>query len=156
VRGRRSLRHVEVDTNWWKTFVHERLATAMGDRGCLSLWGRRPERHRLFAEHLTAEYRVRTEGRGRTVDEWKLPPPKPDNPACDPAVAGEQTGREPGGRVPKGCDAGGAHNHWLDCIVGCGVAASMQGVEHIGAAVQARAKEKKRLKLSDLQHRVRQ
>jgi len=72
VRGRRSLRHVEVDTNWWKTFVHERLATAMGDRGCLSLWGRRPERHRLFAEHLTAEYRVRTEGRGRTVDEWKV------------------------------------------------------------------------------------
>ncbi|MFO0082396.1 MAG: hypothetical protein ACK55O_07235, partial [Phycisphaerales bacterium] len=28
--------------------------------------------HRLLSEHLTSEYRVRTEGRGRTVDEWKL------------------------------------------------------------------------------------
>ena len=30
-------------------------------------------------DHLTAEYRVRTEGRGRTVNEWKLPAHKPDN-----------------------------------------------------------------------------
>ena len=37
----------------------------------LSLFGRRPEVHRLLSEHLTAEYHVRTEGRGRTVDEWK-------------------------------------------------------------------------------------
>ena len=49
-----------------------RLAVAMGDRGCLSLFGQRREEHRLFAEHVTAEYRVKTEGRGRTVDEWKL------------------------------------------------------------------------------------
>jgi hypothetical protein len=27
--------------------------------------------HRLFAEDLTAEYHVKTEGRGRNVDEWK-------------------------------------------------------------------------------------
>jgi hypothetical protein len=44
----------------------------MGDSGCLSLFGRKPDQHRLASEHLTAEYRVRTEGRGRTVDEWKL------------------------------------------------------------------------------------
>ncbi|MBC7238286.1 MAG: hypothetical protein H5T69_20795, partial [Chloroflexi bacterium] len=49
---------------YWKSFVYARLATSMGDRGCLSLFGDRPEQHRLFAEHLTAEYRVRTEGRG--------------------------------------------------------------------------------------------
>ena len=36
--------------------------------GCLSLFGDSPEMHRLFAEHLTAEYRVKTEGRGRSVD----------------------------------------------------------------------------------------
>jgi len=74
-----SRRHVEVDTNFWKSFVHERLATAMGDPGCLSIFGRKTVQHRLFAEHMTAEYRVRTEGRGRTVDEWKLPVHKPDN-----------------------------------------------------------------------------
>lgn len=79
VKGRRALRHLEVDTNYWKTFVHERLATAMGDRGCLSIFGRKPGPHRLFAEHLTAEYRVPTEGRGRMVDEWKLPAHKPEN-----------------------------------------------------------------------------
>lgn len=79
VKGHRALRHLEIDTNYWKTFVHERLATAMGDKGCLSIWGRKPGPHRLFAEHVTAEYRVQTEGRGRTVDEWKLPAHKPDN-----------------------------------------------------------------------------
>ena len=46
----------------------------MGDRGRLSLFGRQPQRHRLFVGHVTAEYRVRTSGRGREVDEWKLRP----------------------------------------------------------------------------------
>jgi len=86
VRRRRSLRHVEVDTNYWKSFVHKRLATAMGDRGCLSLWGRKPRAHRLFGEHLAAERHVPTEGRGRRVDEWKLPPSAPDNHWLDCVV----------------------------------------------------------------------
>jgi phage terminase large subunit GpA-like protein len=97
VHGKRAVRHALYDTNYWKSFVHARLAVPMGDRGCLSLFGDKPEMHRLFAEHLTAEYRVRTEGRGRTVDEWKQRPERGDN-------------------------------HWLDCLVGCAVAASMQGV----------------------------
>jgi hypothetical protein len=40
---------------------------------------RRPGQHRLLADHLTAEYRVKTIGRGRTVDEWKQRPERPDN-----------------------------------------------------------------------------
>ncbi|MBS0208850.1 MAG: phage terminase large subunit family protein, partial [Planctomycetes bacterium] len=36
VNGKRSVRHVIFDTNFWKTFVHARLAVPMGDRGCLS------------------------------------------------------------------------------------------------------------------------
>jgi len=79
VTKKRALRHVEVDTNFWKTFVHERLSTAMGDAGCLSIFGKKPIEHRLFAEHLTSEYRVRTQGRGRELDEWKLPAHHPDN-----------------------------------------------------------------------------
>ncbi|RPI83891.1 MAG: hypothetical protein EHM42_07995, partial [Planctomycetaceae bacterium] len=71
---------------------------ALGDRGCLSLFGQSAGTHRLLSEHLTAEYRVPTSGRGRTVDEWKLRPERSDN-------------------------------HWWDCVVGCAVAASMQGVE---------------------------
>ncbi|MCI0333681.1 MAG: phage terminase large subunit family protein [Planctomycetes bacterium] len=103
VHGKRAVRHVVYDTNFWKSFVHARLAVAMGDRGCLSLFGERPDEHRLFAEHVSAEYRVKTEGRGRTVDEWKLRPERADN-------------------------------HWFDCLVGCAVAASIQGVvlESIG------------------------
>jgi len=72
VTGKRAVRHVVFDTNFWKSFVHARLAVPMGDPGSLALFGHKPETHRLIAEHLTAEYRVKTEGRGRTVDEWKL------------------------------------------------------------------------------------
>ena len=79
VHGKRAVRHIVYDTNYWKSFVHARLAVSMGDRGCLSLFGESPEQHRLLAEHLTSEYRVKTEGRGRTVDEWKLRPERGDN-----------------------------------------------------------------------------
>jgi phage terminase large subunit GpA-like protein len=79
VKGKRSVRHVVFDANYWKSFVYARLAAAMGDRGSLSLYGEKSERHRHLADHLTAEYRVKTEGRGRTVDEWKLRPSGGDN-----------------------------------------------------------------------------
>jgi phage terminase large subunit GpA-like protein len=96
VQGKRAVRHVVYDTNYWKSFVHARLAVAMGDRGCLSLFGDGPEQHRLFAEHLAAEYRVKTEGRGRTVDEWKMRPERGDNHWFDAlvgcAVAGSMQG----------------------------------------------------------------
>ena len=79
VAGKRAIRHVIFDSNFWKSFVHSRLAVPLGDRGCLSLWGRRPDIHQQMADHLTAEYRVRTAGRGRIVDEWKLRPDRSDN-----------------------------------------------------------------------------
>jgi hypothetical protein len=109
VQGKRAVRHVVYDTNYWKSFIYARLAVALGDRGCLSLFGDRPEQHRLFAEHLTAEYRVKTEGRGRTVDEWKMRPERGDN-------------------------------HWFDGLVGCAVAASLQGVVLPGTDGQALVK----------------
>jgi hypothetical protein len=97
--GRHLSRHVLYDTNWWKTFIFQRLAIPVGGKGGLSLFD--PDAlaggHRLFADHLTAEYRVRVEAKARTVDEWKQRPERPDN-------------------------------HWLDGIVGCAVAASVQGV----------------------------
>jgi len=117
------VRHVIFDANYWKSFVHARLAVPMGDKGCLSLFGRDPEVHRLLAEHLTAEYRVKTEGRGRIVDEWKLRPERVDN-------------------------------HWLDCLVGCAVAASIQGAILPGTDAKAPPR-RERVKLSDLQRRRR-
>jgi len=96
IAGKRAIRHVIFDTNFWKSFVHGRLSVAMGDPGCLSLFGKNPMFHQLFAEHLTAEYRVKTQGLGRVVDEWKLRASHEDN-------------------------------HWLDCLAGCAVCASMRG-----------------------------
>ena len=96
IRGKRAVRHVVFDTNYWKSFVASRLLESMGDRGSLSLWGRSSEAHMLFAEHLTAEYRVKTEGRGRRVEEWKMRPEGAGNHWWDGlvgcAVAASMTG----------------------------------------------------------------
>jgi phage terminase large subunit GpA-like protein len=123
VHGKRAVRHAIYDTNYWKSFVHARLAVTMGDKGCLSLFGDKPEQHRLLAEHLTAEYRVKTEGRGRTVDEWKQRPERGDN-------------------------------HWFDCLVGCAVAASIQGAVLFGTDGQGRAK-RERVSFASMQRRRR-
>ena len=123
VAGKRAVRHVVFDTNFWKSFANARLAVPMGDRGCLSLFGDNADQHRLFAEHLTAEYRVKTEGRGRTVDEWKQRPERGDN-------------------------------HWLDCLVGCAVAASIQGATLLGS--DSSAPKRERVSFADLQRRRRQ
>ncbi|MBI1371816.1 MAG: hypothetical protein GC159_03525 [Phycisphaera sp.] len=117
--GRRQVRHVLVDTNYWKTFVHARLAVSMGDPGCLSLYGRDDKAHRMLADQLTSEYRVKASAQGRTVDEWKLRATRPDN-------------------------------HWLDCLVGCAVAASVQGAVLAGTDHGSQS-ARRRVKLSEIQ-----
>lgn len=88
---------VTTDVNWWKTFVRERLQTAVGDRGALTLFGRPGQAdHRLLGDHLVAEYGVQVSAHGRTVVEWSWRPERNDN-------------------------------HWLDCVVGCAVGASIEG-----------------------------
>jgi hypothetical protein len=62
---------------------------------------------------------VKTEGRGRTVDEWKQRPERGDN-------------------------------HWFDGLVGCAVAASMQGVVLQGTDGVAPVK-RERVSFADLQ-----
>jgi hypothetical protein len=103
VQGKRAVRHLVYDTNYWKSFIHARLSVTMGDKGCLSLFGDNSERHRLFAEHLTAEYRVKTSGRGRTVDEWKLRPERGDNHWLD-GLVGCAVGASMQGAVLFGTD----------------------------------------------------
>ena len=117
VQGKRAVRHVVFDANYWKSFIYARLATPMGDHGCLSLFGDRPDQHRLLADHLTAEYRVKTQGRGRTVDEWKQRPERADNHWFDclvgAAVAASIQGRrylEPRSGRRRGADASASPN----------------------------------------------
>lgn len=83
VHGKRAIRHVVYDTNWWKSFINARLRVSMGDRGCLSLLRTNAETHRMFSEHLTSEYFIKTEARGRSVDEWKQRPEQSDNHRFD-------------------------------------------------------------------------
>jgi hypothetical protein len=80
-------RLVLYDANAWKSFLFSRLAQPAGERGALTLYGADPEAHRLFAEHLKAESRVRTSGRGREVEEWRQHPHRPDNHLLDCAAA---------------------------------------------------------------------
>lgn len=72
-------RHVQYDTNHWKSFIHARLSVPLGDPGALCLFGNNPTDHRLLADHLTAEAPTKTTGRGREVVEWRIKPGAPDN-----------------------------------------------------------------------------
>ncbi|OQA87653.1 MAG: Phage terminase large subunit (GpA) [Lentisphaerae bacterium ADurb.Bin242] len=101
VAGKRAIRHVIYDSNYWKSFVHARLAVPLGDKGSLSLYGRVPGVHQLLAEHLTAEYRVKTQGRGRTVDEWKLKPERSDNHWLDCCAGCAVCGSMLGAALPE-------------------------------------------------------
>ena len=55
----------------------------------------------MISEHLTAEYRTRTTGRGRECDEWQQRPGRPDNHLFDCIVgaagAASVSGVERGG-----------------------------------------------------------
>lgn len=122
IAGKRAIRHVVFDSNFWKSFIHARLCVLIGDSGNISLYGRNPLVHVNFAKHLTAEYRTKTIGNGREVDEWRIRPDKGDN-------------------------------HWLDCLAGCAVGASMQGS---ALKEQYNLTVKKKTKLSNLQQPVNQ
>ena len=100
ITGKRTARHVAFDSNYWKTFCHGRLAVPLGDKGSLSLYGKRNQKHRMLADQLVAEYRVRTEGRGRVVDEWKLRPERPDNHWLDCLVGAAVAASEQGCVLP--------------------------------------------------------
>lgn len=77
--GRHDVRHVLVDVNYWKSLCASRLVLAAGERGSWTLFGGPKTDHRMLADHLTSEAYIRTEGRGRTVDEWKLKPGQSEN-----------------------------------------------------------------------------
>lgn len=116
--GRRAVRHILYDSNYWKSFVHERLTIPVGDDGSLTLYGKQAVRHRMFADQLTAEFPIRVEGKNRITDEWKIKPSKPDN-------------------------------HFLDCLSGCAVAASIQGCVLPDMEKEKGARNAPRYKLSE-------
>jgi len=122
VRRTAQFPHVLVDTNYWKSFIHSGLSTAMSDRGCISVYGTAKTNHGLFAEHIARSERwVEVNGPYGTVREWSWLPTRPDN-------------------------------HWLDCLVGCAVAASMLGVRVPGQDARP-MRQRKRYTQEDLRRR---
>lgn len=98
VRSTREFAHVEIDVNYWKSYVHQAFATPLGEAGSLCLYGTERTNHELFAEHIAgSEFRVETSGRGRRVFEWSQKPNRPDN-------------------------------HFFDCLVMAAAAASFEGI----------------------------
>ena len=91
--------HVAFDANWWKTFVHARLSVTPGDPGALTLFGKAAGEHALFAEHVAGS------------ETWTL-------------THGHGRDVQEWKLKPSRPD-----NHWLDCLVGCAVAASLCGVK---------------------------
>lgn len=77
--GRNAVRHLLIDTNFFKSLASQRLQTAVGDRGALTFFGTATTDHRLLAAHLTAEKFVTVSANGREVEEWNPPPPGVDN-----------------------------------------------------------------------------
>jgi hypothetical protein len=77
--SQKGIKNIIIDTNTWKSFIASRLTIGMAEHGSLSLYGRSHTRHKLFADHIMSEYRTRTAGRGRVLDEWKMRPGCNDN-----------------------------------------------------------------------------
>jgi hypothetical protein len=94
------VRGVISDVNFWKTSLHDQLAIRIGHPGAITTY---QGKHRMWAEHVTAEYAIQTEGRGRTVMEWRLRPGA-DNHWFDTAVGCLVLGSMLGCNVPEIAD----------------------------------------------------
>ena len=124
VRATSEFPHVAADVNYWKTWLHRALAAPAGEPGNITLWGRQAKPHELLAEHI-ANSETWVETMGHGRTVHEWSP-RPNRP----------------------------DNHWLDCLVGCAVAASTLGCQtpamKAGGQVQP---GRKRYTQADLQRR---
>lgn len=107
------VRTLQIDTNFWKSFVADRLRLAVGDRGAITFYGKRGADHRMLADHLTAEkcFPLRLDT-GRELEEWAIKPGKPDN-------------------------------HYWDTLVGCAAIASHEGATVLASETEKPKPRKK-------------
>lgn len=99
-QGKRALRHLIYDTNYWKSFLTNRLNQPHGETSSLSIYGSRKTNHDVFFSQLKAEYKIRTEARGRVVDEWKCRPNR-DNHFFDCLTGNAVAANMIGARIPE-------------------------------------------------------
>jgi hypothetical protein len=103
------LRLVTIDTNHNKDFLHQRLMTPVGARGCLTLFHDDPASHSMVADAWTCEspQKIQNKTNDRELTIWVESP--------------------------------GINNHLFDCAVGCVAGASMRGIQLIDVEPQKRA-----------------
>jgi phage terminase large subunit GpA-like protein len=105
-------RLVLVETNYWKSFLHQRLFAGIGARGSFSLYKADPTEHAMLADHLTSERAsLIVDKSGQREKVQFMEPPN-------------------------------AKNHLLDCLVGCHVAASMRGCKLTDAQPRQQQRKK--------------
>jgi phage terminase large subunit GpA-like protein len=68
--GKRRYPVLRIDTNFWKTDIHDSFGMQIGDRGGLSLWGDSNKTHQMFAEHLASEKVVEVTACENKIYEW--------------------------------------------------------------------------------------
>lgn len=81
-KGTRTPRYCSIDTNTWKTTLAELFATEGEGPGAWHLFRASPQRHRMIADNLSAEYPTKTSGHGRELYEWSARPGR-DNHLLD-------------------------------------------------------------------------
>lgn len=84
--GRSMGRLLNVDTNAWKWRLVQALTREPTEIESISFYGSEPTDHEMIADHICAEYFVKTEGRGRSVREFALRPGAPDNHLLDAVI----------------------------------------------------------------------
>lgn len=91
--------HIRFDSNWWKSFVYDRIRSPRGSKSTMTFCAGSEVQHRLLFEHLCTERaRQVTDGAtGRTKAEWESPPHM--------------------------------DNHWWDALIGSAVGASVEGMQ---------------------------
>lgn len=117
------LRLLRYDTNLWKTRVAGMLTRARGTSGGIELFGDRPIDHEMIASHLSSEYP------NRETSETK---------GTSATVWSRRPDRE---------------NHWFDCLVGCAVAASVEGLSPLASLGIRREEPRQRVSFRELQRR---
>jgi hypothetical protein len=113
VKNRPQIRLMRFDANWWKTFFRNRAMTARGDRGGFS----------VNESALSDRLRMLAD---HLTSEYPVSMSIAGGRRCDVW------------KLPPNKE-----NHWLDCVVGCMVAASERGCKLLIDPPTARGKEPK-------------
>jgi hypothetical protein len=109
VSGTNDYPHVRINTNHWKSYLHQAFATSPGDPGSLTIFGLpgRGDDHAMFAAHVAgSEYFIAASG------EWRQLLKRPDNHWFDCCVgcmaAASMLGCRPASSEPRKQAAGQA------------------------------------------------